>query len=212
MATYATASKQLLDNYACISTLEPTDIQVGDSVVVGALGAPFDGTFTVLACPQYRFVGVDSETGEFNYDVNVAVPNQILFACTGDDVEFVVDFDGTVAFTPTCTWITTANLVTYLGVSISDPSDDFTLITQAVSAGNQFCSRRRAEAGYNDSLSVSPSGDVTLGTLMYAAALWRSRGSLENVFASFEGMGSAPQQSLTPIVKQLLGIDRPAVA
>jgi hypothetical protein len=212
MATYATASKQLLDNYACISTLEPTDIQVGDSVVVGGLGAPFDGTFTVLVCPQYRFVGVDSETGEFNYDVNVAVPNQILFACTGDDVEFVVDFDGTVAFTPTCTWITTANLVTYLGVSISDPSDDFTLITQAVSAGNQFCSRRRAEAGYNDSLSVSPSGDVTLGTLMYAAALWRSRGSLENVFASFEGMGSAPQQSLTPIVKQLLGIDRPAVA
>jgi hypothetical protein len=212
MATYATASKQLLDNYACISTLEPTDIQVGDSVVVSGLGAPFDGTFTVLACPQYRFVGVDSETGEFNYDVNVAVPNQILFACTGDDVEFVVDFDGTVAFTPTCTWMTTANLVTYLGVSISDPSDDFTLITQAVSAGNQFCSRRRAEAGYNDSLSVSPSGDVTLGTLMYAAALWRSRGSLENVFASFEGMGSAPQQSLTPIVKQLLGIDRPAVA
>jgi hypothetical protein len=212
MATYATASKQLLDNYACISTLEPTDIQVGDSVVVGSLGAPFDGTFTVLACPQYRFVGVDSETGEFNYDVNVAVPNQILFACTGDDVEFVAIYTGTVAFTPTCTWITTANLVTFLGVSISDPSDDFTLITQAVSAGNQFCSRRRAEAGYNDSLSVSPSGDVTLGTLMYAAALWRSRGSLENVFASFEGMGSAPQQSLTPIVKQLLGIDRPAVA
>jgi len=212
MATYATASKQLLDNYACISTLEPTDIQVGDSVVVGGLGAPFDGTFTVLACPQYRYVGVDGITGEFNYDVNVAVPNQILFACTGADVEFVVDFAGTVAFTPTCTWITTANLVTYLGVSISDPSDDFTLITQAVSAGNQFCSRRRAEAGYNDSLSVSPSGDVTLGTLMYAAALWRSRGSLENVFASFEGMGSAPQQSLTPIVKQLLGIDRPAVA
>jgi hypothetical protein len=212
MATYATASKQLLDNYACISTLEPTDIQVGDSVVVSGLGAPFDGTYTVLVCPQYRFVGVDGVTGEFNFDVNVAVPNQILFACTGDDVEFVVDFDGTVAFTPTCTWITTANLVTYLGVSISDPSDDFTLITQAVSAGNQFCSRRRAEAGYNDSLSVSPSGDVTLGTLMYAAALWRSRGSLENVFASFEGMGSAPQQSLTPIVKQLLGIDRPAVA
>jgi hypothetical protein len=212
MATYATASKQLLDNYACISTLEPTDIQVGDSVVVGALGAPFDGTFTVLVCPQYRFVGVDSETGEFNYDVNVAVPNQILFACTGADVEFVAIYTGTVAFTPTCTWVTAANLVTYLGVSITNPSDDYTLITQAVSAGNQFCSRRRAEAGYNDSLSTSPSGDVTLGTLMYCAALWRSRGSLENVFASFEGMGSAPQQSLTPIVKQLLGIDRPAVA
>ena len=212
MATYLTASKQLLDNYACISTLEPTDIQVGDSVVVGSLGAPFDGTFTVLKCLQYKYTGVDSTTGEWFFDETLPIPNQLLFACVGADLDFVAIYTGTVAFTPTCTWVTAANLVTYLGVSITNPSDDYTLITQAVSAGNQFCSRRRAEAGYNDSLSTSPSGDVTLGTLMYCAALWRSRGSLENVFASFEGMGSAPQQSLTPIVKQLLGIDRPAVA
>jgi hypothetical protein len=155
---------------------------------------------------------VDSTTGEWFFDETIAVPNQLLFACTGDDVDFTAIYTGTVAFTPTCTWITAANLVTYLGVSITNPSDDYTLITQAVSAGNQFCSRRRAEAGYNDNLTTSPSGDVTLGTLMYSAALWRSRGSLENVFASFDGMGTAPQQSLTPIVKQLLGIDRPAVA
>jgi len=212
MATYSTASKQLLDNYACISTLEPTDIQVGDNVVVGSLGAPFNGTFTVLKCPQYKYTGVDSETGEWTFDATIAIPNQLLYACTGDDVEFAAIYTGTVAFTPTCSWITAANLITYLGVSITNPSDDYTLITQAVSAGNQFCSRRRAEAGYNDSLSTSPSGDVTLGTLMYSAALWRSRGSLENVFASIDGMGTAPQQSLTPIVKQLLGIDRPAVA
>jgi hypothetical protein len=155
---------------------------------------------------------VDSTTGEWFFDETIAVPNQLLFACTGDDVDFTAIYTGTIAFTPTCTWITAANLVTYLGVSITNPSDDYTLITQAVSAGNQFCSRRRAEAGYNDNLTTSPSGDVTLGTLMYSAALWRSRGSLENVFASFDGMGTAPQQSLTPIVKQLLGIDRPAVA
>jgi hypothetical protein len=135
-----------------------------------------------------------------------------LYACTGDNVEFFAIYTGTVAFTPTCQWISAVNLVTYLGVSITNPSDDYTLITQSVSAANQFCSRRRAEAGYNDNLTTSPSGDVTLGVLMYAAALWRSRGSLENVFASFDNMGTAPQQSLTPIVKQLLGIDRPAVA
>ena len=171
MATYSTASKQLLDNYAVVSTLEPTDIQVGDSVVIGALGAPFNGTYTVLACPQYLYTGIDSTTGEWLYNVNVAIPNQILFACTGSDVEFVAIYTGTVSFTPTCTWVTAAQLVTYLGVSITNPSDDYTLITQSVSAGNQFCSRRRAEAGYNDSLSTSPSGDVTLGTLMYCAAL-----------------------------------------
>ena len=212
MATYKTASKQLLDDFACLSTLEGTQISVGDSVTVASLGSPFNGTFTVLACPQYLYAGVDGETGQFIYNVNVRIPNQILYAATGDDVEFVAIFSGTVAFTPTCTWVTAANLVTYLGVTIADPSDDFTLVGQAVSAGNQFCSRRRAEAGYDDNLATSPSGDVTLGTLMYCAALWRSRGSLENVFASFDNMGSAPQQSLTPIVKQLLGIDRPAVA
>jgi hypothetical protein len=212
MATYLTASKQLLNNYACISTLEPTDIQVGDSIVVASVGAPFDGTFTVLSCPQYEYTGIDSTTGEWTFNETVARANQVLYACTGTAVEYAAFYTGTVAFTPTCTWVTAANLVTYLGVSITNPSDDYTLITQAVSAGNQFCSRRRAEAGYNDSLSTSPSGDVTLGTIMYCAALWRSRGSLENVFASFDNMGSAPQQSMTPIVKQLLGIDRPAVA
>ena len=212
MATYQTASKQLLDNYACISTLEPTDIQVGDSIVVASLGSPFNGTYTVLSCPQYKYTGVDSTTGEWLFDATVAIPNQILFACTGSDVDFVAIYSGTISYTPTCSWVTVANLVTYLGVSITNPSDDYTLATQAVSAGNQFCSRRRAEAGYNDALATSPSGDVTLGTIMYCAALWRSRGSLENVFASFDNMGTAPQQSMTPIVKQLLGIDRPAVA
>ncbi len=44
------------------------------------------------------------------------------------------------------------------------------------------------------------------------AALWRSRGSIETAYAAFDTMGTPTQQSLTPIVKQLLGIPRPAVA
>jgi hypothetical protein len=64
MAIYNTASKQLLDNYACISTLEPTEIVVGQSVTVASIGAPFNGAFTVLALPQYLFTGVDGVTGE----------------------------------------------------------------------------------------------------------------------------------------------------
>jgi hypothetical protein len=164
MATYSTASKQLLDNYACISTLEPTDIQVGDSVVVSGLGAPFDGTFTVLACPQYRFVGVDGTTGEFNYDVNVAVPNQILFACTGTDVEFVVDFAGSVTFTEVCTWITATDIEDWIGIGTATAADT-TFLTICAAASNSFCHRRRQEVGYSDSLTTVPSQDVKLGTL-----------------------------------------------
>jgi hypothetical protein len=212
MATYNTATKQLISNYACISTLEPTDIVVGQSITVGSIGAPFNGTFTVLALPQYEYTGIDNTTGEFLYNEEVARPNQIIYATTGSNVDYAVFYTGTVTYTQNCTWITVAELITYLGVTITNPSDDYTLATQARNAGNDFCYRRRQEAGYFDSLTTSPGHDVTLGTLMYAAALWRSRGSIETAFAAFDTMGTPTQQSLTPIVKQLLGIPRPAVA
>ena len=210
MATYATASKQLLDNYACISTLEPTDIQVGDSVVVGGLGAPFNGTFTVLACPQYRYVGVDGITGEFNYDVNVAVPNQVLFACTGTDVEFVVDFAGSVTFTEVCTWITATDIEDWIGIGTATAADT-TFLTICAAAANAFCFRRRQEVGYSDSLTTVPSQDVKLGTVMYGGSLYRQRGSITD-FASFDGMSTGSTSGLSPLVKQLLGVDRPQVA
>ena len=212
MSYYTTASKQLISNYACISTLEPTDIVVGQSITVASIGAPFNGTFTVLALPQYEYTGIDNTTGEFLYNEDVARPNQIIYAATGSNVEYAAFYAGTVTYTQSCTWITTAALITYLGVSISNPSDDYTLAEQARNAGNDFCYRRRQESGYFDSLTTSPGHDVTLGTLMYAAALWRSRGSIETAFAAFDTMGTPTQQSLTPIVKQLLGIPRPAVA
>ena len=212
MATYNTATKQLISNYACISTLEPTDIVVGQSITVASIGAPFNGTFTVLALPQYEYTGIDNTTGEFLYNEDVARPNQIIYAATGSNVEYAAFYAGTVTYTQNCSWITTAQLITYLGVSISNPSDDFTLAEQARNAGNDFCYRRRQESGYFDSLTTSPGHDVTLGTLMYAAALWRSRGSIETAYAAFDTMGTPTQQSLTPIVKQLLGIPRPAVA
>ena len=212
MTTYNTATKQLISNYACISTLEPTDIAVGQSITVGSIGAPFNGTFTVLALPQYAFIGVDSNSGEFEYDVEVPRPNQIIYAATGSNVDYVVTYAGTVAYTQSCSWITTAELITYLGVTITNPSDDYTLAVAARNAGNDFAYRRRQESGYFDSLTTSPGHDATLGTLMYAAALWRSRGSIETAYAAFDTMGTPTQQSLTPIVKQLLGIPRPAVA
>ena len=212
MTTYNTATKQLISNYACISTLEPTDITVGQSITVASIGSPFNGTFTVLALPQYAFIGVDFTSGEFEYDVEVPRPNQIIYAATGSNVDYVVTYAGTVVYTQSCSWITTAELITYLGVTITNPSDDYTLAVAARNAGNDFCYRRRQESSYFDSLSTSPGHDVTLGTLMYAAALWRSRGSIETAYAAFDTMGTPTQQSLTPIVKQLLGIPRPAVA
>ena len=210
MATYSVTNKYLIDNFAVLQLLTPSEIAVGSSITVASVDATFNGTYTVRALPQYLFVGIDTQ-GDLLYDYQIPIADQVLYAKTADDVERTAA-SGTVTYSPNCTWVTTAELITYLGISLVNPSDDYTLATQARNAANDFCYRRRQESGYIDSLSTSPGHDVTLATLMYAAALWRSRGSIEATYATFDGMGSAPQQSLTPIVKQLLGIPRPAVA
>jgi hypothetical protein len=210
MATYTVTNKYLIDNFAVLQLLTPSEIAVGSSITVAGVDATFNGTYSVRALPQYLFLGIDTQ-GDLLYDYQVPIADQVLYAKTANDVERVAA-SGTVANDPVCTWVTAAQVMTYLGITITNPSDDYTLLTQSVSAGNQFCYRRRQESGYIDSLTTSPGGDATLGTLMYCAALWRSRGSIEATYATFDGMGSAPQQSLTPIVKQLLGIPRPAVA
>jgi hypothetical protein len=210
MATYSVTNKYLIDNYAVLQLLTPSEIAVGQSITVAGVDATFNGTYTVRALPQYLYIGVDSQ-GDLLYDYQLPIADQVLYAKTADDVSRVAA-SGTVANDPVCSWVTAAQVMSYIGITITNPSDDYTLLTQSVSAGNQFCFRRRQESGYIDSLTTSPGGDVTLGTLMYCAALWRSRGSIEATYATFDGMGSATQQSLTPIVKQLLGIPRPAVA
>jgi hypothetical protein len=210
MATYTVTNKYLIDNFAVLQLLTPSEIAVGSSITVASVDATFNGTYTVRALPQYLFLGTDTQ-GDLLYDYQIPIADQVLYAKTASDVERVAA-SGTVTYEPVCTWVTAAQVMTYLGITITNPSDDYTLLTQSVSAGNQFCYRRRQESGYIDSLTTSPGGDATLGALMYCAALWRSRGSIESTYATFDGMGSAPQQSLTPIVKQLLGIPRPAVA
>jgi hypothetical protein len=210
MATYTVTNKYLIDNFAVLQLLTPSEIAVGSSITVAGVDATFNGTYSVRALPQYLFLGIDTQ-GDLLYDYQVPIADQVLYAKTADDVQRSAA-SGTVANDPVCTWVTAAQVMSYLGITIANPSDDYTLLTQSVSAGNQFCYRRRQESGYIDSLTTSPGGDATLGTLMYCAALWRSRGSIEATYATFDGMGSATQQSLTPIVKQLLGIPRPAVA
>jgi len=210
MATYSVTNKYLIDNYAVLQLLTPSEIAVGQSITVAGVDATFNSTYTVRALPQYLYIGVDSQ-GDLLYDYQLPIADQVLFAKTANDVERTAA-SGTVSYDPVCTWVTAAQVMSFLGITITNPSDDYTLLTQSVSAGNQFAYRRRQESGYIDSLTTSPGGDATLGTLMYCAALWRSRGSIEATYATFDGMGSAPQQSLTPIVKQLLGIPRPAVA
>ena len=213
MATYTVTFKTLIGNYAVLQTLTNSEIAVGQSITVASVAAPFNGTQTVYDLPEYEFIGLDSQ-GDLLFNTNVPIPNQVLFAVVGTgDVDRTATATGTITYTQNCTWITAAELETFLGAgTITNPSDDYTLLTQARNAGNDFCYRRRQESGYFDSLTTVPGHDVKLGTLYYAAALWRGRGSVQDTFATFDNMGGGNVNAMTPVIKQLLGIDRPQVA
>jgi len=212
MAVFTVIAHQRLDDYAVVQTLTNTDIQPGQSITLAGLEHGLNGTHTVLFCPEYAFTGIDGDTGEWLYDPLVPRANQLLFYDPGDDLDWSTAVPtGTCTWTLTCTWITNANVEEYLGVTFT-AADDTGYLTKCVAAANAFAYRRRYEAGYlQDSLSTSPGGDATLGTIMVAAAYFRQRGAY-NSLANFDGMGLAPPQGITPMIMQLLGINRPQVA
>ena len=209
MSAYTITSKQLLDNYAVVQTLEPTEIAIGESVIIGSVAVPFNGTFTVQALPQYLYIGIDSQ-GFPMFNTNIALPNQVMFRCTGDDVERVATTTGTLTYTQVCTWVSATDVEDWLGIGTATAADA-TFLTLCAAAASAFCFMRRQEAGYKDSLTVLPSTAVGLGTRAYGGFLYRQRGSISD-YAMMDGMVAGGSNGLSPMIKQLLGVNRAQVA
>ncbi len=191
-----------------VQTLEGTDIGVGSSIVVtGTTG--FNGTFTVLNVPTGYYTGVD-EQGDWTFNDDEIILNQLLVANAGADVERAA-MSGTLTWSPVCTWITSADVLAWLGISVAT-ANDTTFVGACTDAANAFAFRRRREAGYFDSLSTAPSADVKLGTIMMAGVLYRERGSVDS-FQSFGEMAiSAPIGGTMGQINRLLGVNRSRVA
>lgn len=210
MTVFTILGHQRLDDFAVVQTLTSTPIEVGQSITIAGCGHGLNGTYVVLLCPQQEYIGTDGQTGQWLFGLETRA-NQLLFASAGADLDYEQDIHGTVTWSPTCTWITATQIEDYLGIPLTS-ADDAAFLTQCAAAANAFAYRRRAEAGYlQDSLTTSPGGDVTLGTIMIGAAYFRQRGSY-NTIASFDGMGTPPATGVTPMIMQLLGINRPQVA
>jgi hypothetical protein len=201
---------QRLDNVAVVQTLESTDIAIGQQITLSGLGHSLNGTHTVFAVPTYLFIGVDDE-GDYLYNYDVIIPNQLLFQDAGDDLErSAADPVGSLVWTQTCTWITVADLTEFLGIS-GATANDTAFMTSSVNASNAWSFRRRVQAGYHDSLTTVPDAAVKAGVVLMAASLYRERGSIDS-FQSFQDMSiSAPVASMGRI-NQLLGIKRSQVA
>ena len=210
MATFSISHRMRLDDVVVIQTLTETDIAVGQSITVSGLGNGMDGTFTVIAVPQFLFTGVDYQ-GDLTYNTDVIIPNQLAYIDTGDNVDRdAADPFGTLTWSITCTWTTSANVTEFLGIGTAT-ANDTAYIATCVAAANAFAFRRRVEAGYTDSATTSPSSDVTLGTTLYAAALYRERGSIDS-FQTYETMSTGIAPMNMGRIHQLLGINRSQVA
>ena len=208
MATFNLAFHTRLEDYAILQTFVDTDIQSQDSVVVAGADHGFSGTHTVISTEPYEFIGVSDE-GDLLFDYDVIMENQFIYVNAGTNFDRSVA-TGTVTFTPTCSWIVSADVTSWLGIEVAT-ANDTAFIAVCVSAANSWAFRKRREAGYTDSLTTAPDGAAKLGTIMYAATQYRSRGAVDG-YASFDSMGmGTPTMSLGQIM-QLLGCGRPQVA
>ena len=209
MATYTIVSKQITDNYGVVQTLTANEIVTGQSFTISGLSG-FNGTYTVVACPQYELVGTNT-AGDLVYNDTVLIPNQVLFALTASNIERTAAA-GTITYTITCTWATKGDVEDWLGFTTTVPSSDNDLLVIAVGAANAWAYRKRQEAGYFDSASTVPSQDVLLGTIMFAGALYRERGSIDQ-YASFDPLATGtPSTGSMGQIMRLLGVNRPAIA
>jgi hypothetical protein len=208
MAVFTVTHAQRVDGYAVIQTLESTDITIGQTIIVAGVGNSFDATYIVQAVPTFEFVGVGYE-GDFQYDFEVTITNQLLVKSNFDNYQRTAA-TGTVTWTQTCTWTTVAAVTEFLGIA-SATANDTAFLTTCVAAANAWCFSRRVQAGYHDQLNSAPNSAVLLGTTLYAAGLYRERGTTGDSYASFGDMTGPPLMTLGR-VNQLLGIKRSQVA
>jgi len=210
VATYSVTHKQVVSNVAIVQLLEPHNFEVGQSITISGINATWNGTHKILALPEYYFIGV-SQQGDYQYDTDTIIPNQVQFALTTDDADRAAA-TGTVTYSITCSWIVLDDLEDYLGFTFTNPSADLDVANMAISAANQFAYRKRQESGYFDSPSSVPGGDAKLATVQYAAILYRERGSTE-AFASFDPLATGgPVTGNYGQILRLLGVNKPQVA
>lgn len=210
MATSTITHVKRVDNYAAVQTLTLAEVQPGDSITVSGVAlSGFNGTVTVISTEPYFLEGLDQQ-GYLVFDYDIAKPHQIIYANSGDNVDYEAEA-GTVTYTQSVSWIVAADVLSWLGIDVAT-ANDTAFVTTCTAASNAWCYRKRREAGYTDLMASAPSADVKLGAVIYAALLYRDRGTSGDAYASFNQMGQFERPISLARVMQLLGCGRAQVA
>jgi hypothetical protein len=177
----------------CTLTLineELNDYYVGDKVRVNGINNNFNGVHTLTAVDQVNLT-ITYSKGTFT---------QTLNNIRGAEVEVLPQ------------WTDEAAVISWLGIE-SATTNDTDFISVCVEGANEWCYRKRQEAGYTmDRTTFVPSGDVALAATMYAATLYRERGTSGDSYGSYDGFSAQPQPVTLARIMQLLGCPRARVA
>ena len=209
MTTFQIIQSSRVDGYGVVQTLEPiASIPLGSPVNIVGSSRGLDGNGQIVwSLVDYELIRVETD-GTLVFDYDVPRPQQVIFPNAGADLAYGVD-EGEIRWEPEATWITSDDVTEWLGISAAT-ANDTAFIARCVQAANTYCYRARHEAGYHDDADAVPDASVSLGTVMYAATLYRERGSVDS-FASFDQMGGAVPFGTMSRIKQLLGVGRPQI-
>ena len=175
------------DDIVTLTLDNAAGLVVGEHVHVYNVGNQVDGGHTLLT--------VDLGTDQVTFHDNGQTFAEI--AVTGVLVEQV-------------TWITLEDLELFVGTLTDQADQDYG--DECVNAANDWAYGRRRAAGYHDNPTVTPSSRVKQGTVLYAGALFREKGSPGDMFQSFQGAPIAAPVGGMGQIMRLLGIGRPQVA
>lgn len=177
----------------CTLTISNTDIEdyyVGDKVRVEGISNAFNGTHTLTAV-DLTAMTITYSKGNFTVTLN--------------------DIRGAEVYVMP-QWTSDALVLQWLGI---DPAtaNDTAFISECVEASNEWCFRKRQEAGYTkDRATFVPNQAAEQAATLYAATLYRERGTSGDLYGSYDGFGSQPQPVTLARIMQLLGCPRARVA
>lgn len=185
MAVVLTAA--ITDKVATLTLDDAAGLVVGEHIHIYNVGSRFDGGHVLIS--------VDLAT------------DTITYRAGGQDVAVFTVANGLLIID--ITWIDSDDVGVFLGI---DPAtdNDSTWLEECTNAANHFAYHRRQKSGYADNPTVAPCPAVKQGTVLYAGALYRERGSVDG-FQSFESMTPAPLTFSMGRILQLLGCNRPQV-
>jgi hypothetical protein len=187
---YKIETASLTDGVIILVLSSVEGLEVGTCVRIYRTGQPrIDGRRNLLT--------VDTETDTVTID--------------GSAGANIPEFEpANASLVPLVTWVDDEDVELFLGLDLDPESDDAGYLATVTEAANDWAYRRRASAGYTDSRCIIPNPSAKEGTVLYAGALWRERGSIDS-FQSFQDQPLvAPIGSMGQIMR-LLGIGKPAI-